>query len=730
MARSSRDRPGRVIGVLNAAALRLGIRRPPTAPQAAPGEDFGARRVPRDNAAATLMKPARIAALLLEAEGGDIAAQQELFEHMEERDGVLGSHLATRKAGVARADFDIVPDEAAPKGGRDKAEKAADLCREIVGGIAGLRDARKGLLDAIGKGFAVREIEWDTTSVPGQWRVARLLYRPQRHFTLAGDGETLMIRGDTSGDEPLAMAEHKFIVHVVRSQDGYLWRAALMRRCVSAFIVRHYGWADWLAYAEVYGMPPRIAYLKESVPWDSTEAKQLWNAVKALGHDYAAIVREGNRMEMMQLRAGEGRIFERLLGKADTELTLAIMGQLLTSGGEGGGSRALGQVHNQVRHDLIEDDAEGFDETMRDQLLTPITRLNLGLDHPVPVWHTIVDRPEDLRAKAETYGILADHDVPIPLRQVRAEFNIDEPQDGEELMQAARRGPDAAPVANAAGCRHGACAGRAGGLPKVLLNDAGFVRTARAGGGSPEGLLVWLNQAPPEGLYAPPPADAMDWLAERRVPHVGVWDELSPAGKQRAWWATGLSQERTALMGRELMAAMRARDSENEFLARLEGLGLSVPGARDPAAGQMAAWQARLVHRNNRRAALNASTWMQMRREQDSRGYAEWLCGARTCPICESYCGTVAPLDAFAERAPQLHHACECMLVSVSAIEVRREGLIVADGLPDNDLVPDGWTYSRDDAYYLASAGGGPATDAGRRDAQLLAGMPTVEALL
>lgn len=389
---------------------------------------FGARTVVGHVDIDTLT-PRRIKRMLLAAESGDLAAQAELFERMEEKDGELDAHLRTRKAGVGRLRSEVQP--APHLRGSPRAQEAAELCRELVAGIPNLPEAIFDLLDAIPKGFSVLEIDWQTGA--RRWSPHRLTWRPQRWFKAADDGQTLLLRDDDG--RGIELNPLNFIIHRVRARSGFCARTGLLRSCVRAFVVRHFAWKDWMAFAEVYGMPPRIGWLREEVPWDSEEARELWRAVQALGMDAAAVVREGNRIEVLDSRsAGEGAVFERILDRAGRELTLAILGQLLTSGGEEGGSYALGQVHNQVRWDLIEADALALAGTLTEQLLRPIVLLNLGGDHPVPRWHFDVEKPEDLSQLATTVKTLTEAGLPIPLEWAYAKFGIPEPAEGQAVL--------------------------------------------------------------------------------------------------------------------------------------------------------------------------------------------------------------------------------------------------------------------------------------------------------
>ena len=388
-------------------------------------QDFGPRTVVGHVDVDTLT-PRGIKNMLLEAETGDLASQAALFEKMEEKDGELDAHVRTRKSGVSSLKWEILPAGESPDAG-----KAAAFCRRAVAAIPNMKQTVFDLMDAVPKGLSVLEIQWETAA--RQWGPARLMWRPQRWFRFADDGETLLL-SDTSG-RGTELNPLNFIVHSAKARSGFSARAGLLRSCVRAFIVRHLSWKDWMAFAEVYGMPPRLGRLREGVAWDSDEARQLWDAVRALGMDAAAVVREGNQIEVMDTRAmGEGEIFQRILERAGREMTLAILGQTLTSSGEQGGSYALGTVHNMVRRDLVESDAHALEETLTDQLLSPIVRLNLGPQAPVPRWHFVIEQSHDLIELAGTIKTLAEAGLHIPAKWVYQRFGIPEPAADEQVL--------------------------------------------------------------------------------------------------------------------------------------------------------------------------------------------------------------------------------------------------------------------------------------------------------
>ena len=633
------------------------------------------------------ISPQQVRSYLLSAAGGDISAQSELFEKMEENDGELDAHLRTRKAGVASLPWEIQPADDSPE-----AARSADFCKQVleeklgdvqaVQGITGIDQAVMDLLDAVPKGFSALEIEWETSAK--MWAPTALHWRPQRWFRVGANGQEIRLR-DTAAMGGIPLNRLNWIIHRCQARSGFLHRTGLLRSCTRAFIVRHYGWKDWLGFAEVFGMPLRIGYLREGIPWDSDEAKQLWAAVRAIGMDFAAVMREGNRMEFPDVsRTGGTTVFERLLEAASRELTLAILGQPLTSGGEQGGSYALGKVQNIVRMDLVETDARALNSTLTQQLLRPIVRLNLGPKAPVPRWHIAVEEPENLVQLADVVDRMADR-LDIGEGWARKKFGFPELEPGEKPLRPKPAGGGM--FSNAA------MAQRANSAPRLHQVDR------------------HLRIFPKLGLQ---------WLGERRIATPEAWETLSPAGKQRVWYVTGLDGDRISDVARLFVQAMRDGRPPNWLLGELEKRGISVTGAEAAGANQIDAWHARLVYANNAAETYAADRWIKARETIQERPYGEWLLGPGPCPLCEPLGGKIAPLDGnfFSLHWPPLHHGCECEVVTASRDEI--------EGEPD-DSIPlasaELWRFDRGDSYYLESRGQGPRTDAGRADLEILKGL-------
>lgn len=189
--------------------------------------------------------PERLAAILRAAEEGDTNAYLELAEDMEERDLHYLAVLGTRRRSVSQLDISVKAastDDPAHKAHADMIGKWLD--RDVL--QAELFD----MLDAIGKGFSVTQVLWDTTG--GVWLPRELKWTDPRWFELDQvDMRTLRLRNDTGGADDLA--PHKWIIHTHQAKSGLPIKGGLARPVAWAWMFRtspsRIGWCSWRSMA-------------------------------------------------------------------------------------------------------------------------------------------------------------------------------------------------------------------------------------------------------------------------------------------------------------------------------------------------------------------------------------------------------------------------------------------------------------------------------------------------
>ncbi|HVN63067.1 MAG TPA: DUF935 family protein, partial [Candidatus Binataceae bacterium] len=228
------------------------------------------------------LTPHRLAQILREAEFGDPFLYLELAEEMEEKDLHYLAVLGTRKQAAAQLDIVVRP----ASGAADDERAAAMVRAMLTGGAVQLESALIDILDAIGKGFSVAEMIWDTQG--SEWFPTQIKWRDPRWFmfdwiggeevlvrTLKGENDTAPAdepsagrhfagnnpAGRTgSGIQPLTapLAPFKFITHFAKAKAGLPIRGGLARAAGWAYLFKNYVLKDWVGFTEVFGQPLRL----------------------------------------------------------------------------------------------------------------------------------------------------------------------------------------------------------------------------------------------------------------------------------------------------------------------------------------------------------------------------------------------------------------------------------------------------------------------------------------
>ena len=419
------------------------IREPQTARVGAMQREF-------DNHPSRGLTPARLQSIMVAAEQGDLVAQLELADDMEERDAHLYAELAKRRGAITAIEWSVeAPDGATAeeKSLTDQVRDWLDMLTATANGVTGgMSVILSTMTDAILKGFAPQEMVWDY--VPdGSGRkvmVPTLTAQPQRWFTTSADRRRFLLRSQTEMSEPTAdlpavMGEEllpfAWLNHVHPARNGYLARMSLARVLFWPYLFKNYAVRDLAEFLEIYGLPLRVG----RYPTGATEAekRKLLQAVTSIGHNAAGIIPQGMSLDFEAAAAGTEVPFGAMWDRMDAAESKAILGQTLTASEGQHGTQALGNVHNEVRMDIREADAEKICESFTRQLIAPLVRLNkAGVDpRRLPRLEMDTGEPEDLVAYADALPKLASAGLRIGVKWAQEKLHIPEPTDGEEVLQ-------------------------------------------------------------------------------------------------------------------------------------------------------------------------------------------------------------------------------------------------------------------------------------------------------
>ncbi len=364
------------------------------------------------------LSPGKLAQLLMAAGDGDHWAYLTLAEEMEERDLHYAAELGKRKLAVSRLPITV---ESASDAARDK--ELAEAVRGLTRGNS-FRSLLKDLLDAVGKGFSVVEINWKTGS---QWQPQRYEWRDQRFFQFDQTSRReIRLRDEQDSFNGIELAPYKFLTHVHHGKSGIPIRGGIARIAAWAFMCKGYTIKDWLAFAEVFGMPLRLGKYGSTAKDD--EIAILKTAVANLGHDAAAVFPESMQVELIEAgnKGGSADFFERLANYLDNQISKGILGQTASSSGTPG---KLGneELQAEVRDDIRDDDAEALEDTINRDLVRPFIDLNYGPQEHYPEIQLRAVPPEDVAALVSAMEKLVPLGLKVEQSVVRDKLGLPDP---------------------------------------------------------------------------------------------------------------------------------------------------------------------------------------------------------------------------------------------------------------------------------------------------------------
>lgn len=343
------------------------------------------------------LTPARLGLLLRDAEQGDILAQSDLFSDVEERDLHIQSELAKRRRAVTLLPWALVPRANAT----DAEKKISETLTELIESIEELPELLFDLTDAIAKGFSAVEIEWARRR-DGLWVPKRFHFRDQRLFKIARMAGSEEVRLNDMSAQGQRLQQLGWILHRSKARSGSMVRAPLFRTLVWAFLPKAFALNDWSEFLEVYGYPMRLG--KYSPAATSDERSTLLRAVVDLGRRAGGIIPESMNISLLDAVTGDPEAFHAMVSYQDKLISTAILGGTLTTQADGKSStNALGNVHNEVRMDLRDDDAQNLAATLTRDLVLALGTVNGLVDDPLrcPRWQFDTQEAEDLTAYAD-----------------------------------------------------------------------------------------------------------------------------------------------------------------------------------------------------------------------------------------------------------------------------------------------------------------------------------------
>lgn len=327
------------------------------------------------------LTPSKLAAILRGADEGDVEQAMALFGQMEEKDAHLHCVASTRRLAVTGLPWRIASAAEVHEGiDRAAADEAASYVRRVIAAVEGFDAVLQHLSLAVGRNIAMAENVWEVCD--GELALVDIAPIPFERITFDETGEPRILT-ESEPIHGIEATDGKFVVHTPHSTSGHAMRGGLLRVSALAYLGKHFAMKDWMIFAELFGMPLRVArYDAGATP---EEKRELLNMLQTLGTDSAAIFSKA--VELQLLEAGQGKApppYEAMCDFFNREMSKAWLGETLTVEPPPRAGAATTEIHNQVRKEIRLDDIAKEGRTIRHDVLRPLVRVKFGPDVPVP----------------------------------------------------------------------------------------------------------------------------------------------------------------------------------------------------------------------------------------------------------------------------------------------------------------------------------------------------------
>ena len=481
--------------------------------------------------------PQYIEMVLRGAMAGSHVQAWELFDLMEDTSPRLLKNLNELKRAVVAMDWTLAPwheeDQPPSDSAKAKARFVSSACRQMRPAAAadenGLSGTIYDVLDAWGKGQTVLEVDWEARPCGGlgdmvapratywvhptcyTWTMdGRLGLRAELAQARTGNR---FHRADAAGAlspgvwqstswQPLPDAvarfpDHKFLISICKAKSGTALGGALLRPLAWWWCAGNFS-ADWcLNLGQIFGLPFRWVNYDPAAPQATVDG--ICSMLERMGNNAWAAFPAGTTFELKEpAQAGDHSPQGDMLDRAEKQMDLLILGQTLTSDvSKHGGSRALGQVHADVKTEVCQAAANFAAGVLNAQLVRSILLLNYGDDTEAPQFRPVPQREDDALANARRDSTLLAAGVAMPRAWFYRRHGIPLPQAGEDTVGGASAPPPLSQPLSGPLSEFGNGRGRGDGNGSDKGNDKGPDKGPDKGGNEGNQKAVQQLPSPP-----------------------------------------------------------------------------------------------------------------------------------------------------------------------------------------------------------------------------------------
>lgn len=183
---------------------------------------------------------------------------------------------------------------------------------------------------------------------------------------------------------------------------------------------------DWAEFCQVFGMPIR-EYTYDA--GDEEARKRLLQDAKRQGGNAVYIHPKESTLNLIESASKSGTVdlYERFANMCNTEMSIAVLGNTLTTDAKATGTQALGKVHQDEEDQLKEDDRDFILDVLNYDMADIFQALGINTDGGEFTY--VVTKKVDKTEQVNVVEKLSNMGLPISDDYLYETFEIDKPED-------------------------------------------------------------------------------------------------------------------------------------------------------------------------------------------------------------------------------------------------------------------------------------------------------------
>ena len=332
----------------------------------------------------------------------DLGALIRIFEHFKRFDTQISSEFNRRKMQVTRLPLVIDCEDESQKEFLTKFTQTAYFrvfLNELSSGIA--------------YGFASF---FENYEAKGGQLLPKYEFISHRYF----ESDEKLKPYISQGSNKIYLNEKGIFTHLHPTDSGNIIEQSLIYKVVCIAALKHIAISSYMNYLDSLAVPPLI------IKSEATQDKELSDLVLKCALDLRSngVGLFGREDDVAVLNGGvDKETFLAFVRYCDECISKVITGQVLAGNSVQNGTQALGAVHSEIQREACE-----FDATLLSASVQSILERTLALNFAVPSplrFELDTNTEKDEKLQADTYAVLANMGVQIPIEHLEKTFKIE-----------------------------------------------------------------------------------------------------------------------------------------------------------------------------------------------------------------------------------------------------------------------------------------------------------------